>query len=66
MLHVCGNEHETWVVLDQLAQSTGEEILEAGEDDGDGSLWRHDGLGVSTERVGSLGEASERGLVAEG
>ena len=41
VLHVGGDDRKARIALDQLAQSSGQQIVEAGEDDGDGGLRRH-------------------------
>ena len=41
VLHVGGDDREARIALDQLAQSSGEEIVEVGEDYGYGGMWRH-------------------------
>jgi hypothetical protein len=38
MLHISSDNHETRVAVDQLAQPPGEEIVEVGEDYGDGGM----------------------------
>src|ERR1700722_9250711 len=41
VLHIGSDNQETRIALNQLAQSPGEEIVEVGEDYGDGGLGRH-------------------------
>jgi hypothetical protein len=43
VLDVGRNDREARITLDQLPQSSGEEIVKVGQNDGDGGMWRHKG-----------------------
>jgi hypothetical protein len=41
LFHVGGDDRKAWITLDQLAQSSGEEIVELSNYNGDCGSWRH-------------------------
>jgi hypothetical protein len=41
VLYVGGDDRKARIALDQLAQTSGEEIVEVGDYDGDYGSWRH-------------------------
>ena len=61
VLHVGGDDREARVALDQLAQSSAEEIVKAGEDDGDGGLGGHGRSKPAGVAVYLIGETERKG-----
>ena len=41
VLHLGGEDREARIALEQLPKPSGEEIVEVGDDDRDGGMWRH-------------------------